>query len=99
MSTWAAIATSPCCDYEGLGASCGDAVCTDDKAGDSTDGKVKIQLGGGTLSKMPAVDFTDQPRANEDGDSSNAGASLGDRKHPCFWCQLALHCANRGLCR
>ena len=81
---------SPCCDYEGTGVSCGDAVFTDYNAGDSNDGEVKIQLGEGTLSKMPAVDFTDRPRADEDGDSSNAGASRGDSMHRCFWCHLAL---------
>ena len=63
VSTWAALATSPCCDYEGAGAACGDAVCLDTT--DPSDSAVKIQLGEGTLSKMPAVDLTDRPLGAE----------------------------------
>jgi len=62
FSTWAALATSPCCDYEGSGTACGDKICFE-KERFTTYGSTSatVALGDGTLSKMPAVGFTDRP--------------------------------------
>jgi len=57
LSTYAALATAPCCDYDGHGAACGDKVCVQHV----TNPAAAIMLGGGTLTKMPGVAFTDRP--------------------------------------
>ena len=56
FSTFAALATPQCCDYEGVGASCGDKVCQNS----ATSLNATILMGGGTLSKMPGVQLTNR---------------------------------------
>ena len=61
FSTWAALATSPCCDYEGSGTACGDKMCLTANNVQEYGQSVTVALGGGTLSKMPVVGLTDRP--------------------------------------
>ncbi len=52
---WAVVSTPPCCEYEGSGRACGDAVCLEyvELAQAETSG----QMGAGTLAKMPGLPF------------------------------------------
>jgi len=76
FSTWAALATSPCCDYEGSGTACGDKMCLTANNVQEYGQSVSVALGGGTLSKMPAVGLTDRPVFTSQ-DAIQASVSFG----------------------
>jgi hypothetical protein len=59
-ATVALLASSPCCDYKGSGAVCGEKVCLDKEEREQVYTE-SIVLGQGTLAKMPAIGLTDRP--------------------------------------
>jgi hypothetical protein len=60
-STWAALATQPCCDYEGTGAACGDKIVHYPWIEYGSELKVRILLGAGVFSGKPDIRLTDRP--------------------------------------
>lgn len=61
FSYWAAVSTTPCCDYEGGGKSCGDKVCMPEEAKAKDSGSNSGLMGSGTISKMPISTFSHKP--------------------------------------
>jgi hypothetical protein len=92
-STWAALATSPCCDYEGTGAPCGDKILRlpwMDYYG--SESKVKILLGDGVFSNKPGFPLTDRP-AFKSVDDVLASRAVGSMPTP-----MKLRSGWRQLC-
>ena len=57
-TSYIVLAVSPCNDYKGRGRAGGDAICLDD---DVQRERAYASLGGGTVSKMPALTATSRP--------------------------------------
>ena len=108
--TFAALSTSPCYDYEGVGAAGGDRICfntwTQDGPKPATSA-TKIVLGDGTLSKRPAVAPTDRPALKSFADVAKSIKVDGDGPPSSLllragWAQLCpdSYCdPNTGACK
>jgi len=60
-STWAALDTQPCCDYEGTGDACGDKIVHYPWVEYGSEEKVRILLVSGVFSRKPDIRLTDRP--------------------------------------
>jgi hypothetical protein len=91
-STWAALATPRCCDYEGTGAACGDKIFRRPRMNDGSESKVEILLGGGVFSGKPKFSLTDRP-AFKSMDDVVTARDLGSKPKP-----MKLRSGWRQLC-